>query len=144
MTIKEGSKVSIDYTLTVEGRVIDTSEDSDPMVYTQGMGQIIPGLEKEIANMNKGEKKSVIVSPDDGYGPHNPDAIRKVDRNAFENAKELKVGGIISGEVGGQQFQAVIMAVSDTDVTIDLNHPLAGKILNFDIEIVEVEDVVTN
>ncbi len=144
MPIKDGSKVSIDYTLTVDGQVVDTSEGRDPMVYTQGTGQIIPGLEKEIAKMAKGEKNSVIVSPEEGYGPHNPEAIRKVARDAFENAGELKVGGMISGEAGGQQFQAIITEVGDSDVTIDLNHPLAGKTLNFEIEIVEVEDVVTN
>ena len=139
MTIKDGSKVSINYTLKVEGEVVDTSQGREPLQYTQGSGQIIPGLEKELKGLKKGDKKSVTVNPDEGYGRHNPDAIQKVPRDAFKDTKNLKKGDVVGGNVSGQRFQAVVVDMNEKEVTLDLNHPLAGKTLNFDIEIVNVE-----
>ncbi|MDO8643984.1 MAG: peptidylprolyl isomerase, partial [bacterium] len=79
-------------------------------------------------------------SPEGGYGPHHDKGVQKVPRAAFKEAGEPKVGAVVSGgQPGGQQFQATIVGVTDKEVTLDLNHPLAGKTLNFDVEIVGVE-----
>jgi FKBP-type peptidyl-prolyl cis-trans isomerase SlyD len=139
MTIKEGSKVSINYKLTVDGVVVDSSDGRGPLTYTQGSGQIIPGLEKQLAGLKAGDKRSVVVEAVEGYGEHNPDAVQKVPRAAFKEADKLKVGSVVGGQVGGQDFEAVVVAVDPKEITLDLNHPLAGKTLNFDVEVVSVE-----
>lgn len=139
MTIKNGSKVSINYTLKVDGNVVDTSAGREPLTYVHGSGQIIPGLETEITGMEKGDKKSVEVTPEKGYGQRDPRAVQNVPKTAFNEPDKLQVGGVITGEANGQPFQAMVTGISDDEVTLDMNHPLAGKTLNFDIEIVEVE-----
>lgn len=139
MTIKKGSKVSINYTLKVDGNVVDTSEGKEPLSYTQGSGQIIPGLEKQLEGMKKGDKKNVTVTPQDGYGDRNPNSVQKVSKDAFQNTDKLKLGDVVGGSVSGQKFQAVVTEIGEKEVTLDLNHPLAGKTLNFDVEIVGVE-----
>lgn len=137
--IKQGSKVSINYTLTVDGEVVDTSEDRGPLEFEHGSGQIIPGLEEEMVGMKLGDKKQVKVEPEKAYGPRQDEAVQKVPLTAFQESKDLKVGDIVKGQVEEKEFQAIIMELSDTEVTLDMNHPLAGKTLNFDIEIVSVE-----
>lgn len=139
MNIKTGSQVSIDYTLTVDKKVVDSSSGKEPLTYTQGSGQIIPGLEEQLEGLKKGDKKHVTVTPDKGYGMSDPNAIQKVPKKAFQEANNMKVGDVVSGKVNDQEFQAVIAAISDKDVTLDLNHPLAGKTLDFDIEVMDVK-----
>lgn len=89
--------------------------------------------------LKAGDKKSVVVEAKDGYGEHNPDAVQKVPRSAFKNADTLKIGSIVGGKVGGQDFEAIVVAVDAKEITLDLNHPLAGKTLNFDVEVVDVK-----
>jgi FKBP-type peptidyl-prolyl cis-trans isomerase SlyD len=137
--ITKGSKVSIHYSLTVEGQVVDSSEGKEPLTFVQGTGQIIPGLDKEIVGLKAGDKKTVVVAPELGYGPRNPDALQKVPPDAFQNSDKIKAGDVVQGNVQGKQFQAVVASIDKDAVTLDLNHPLAGKTLNFEIEIVKVE-----
>ena len=139
MVIKDGSKVSINYKLTVEGEVVDSSDGKDPLTYTQGSGQIIPGLERQLLGLKVGDKKSVVVEAKDAYGERNPNAVQKVERNAFKDVDALKVGTVVGGQVSGQEFQAIVAAIDPKEITLDLNHPLAGKTLNFEIEIVSVQ-----
>jgi len=139
MKIEKGSKVSINYTLTVDGVVVDSSDGGDPLTYTQGAGEIIPGLESALAGLADGDKKSVVVEPAQGYGDHNPDAVQKVPRANFKDASELEAGMLVSGNSGGQEFQAIVAEVTPTEITLDFNHPLAGKALHFEIEIVSVQ-----
>lgn len=139
MTIKSGSTVSMNYTLKVDGKVVDSSEGREPLTYVQGSGQIIPGLEEQLEGMKKGDKKQATVSPDKGYGISDPQAVQKVPRTAFQDIDKMKVGDVVSGRVNDQEFQAMITDINDKEVTIDLNHPLAGKTLNFDVEITDVK-----
>jgi len=139
MGIQNGSKVSIHYKLTVDGKQIDSSEDKQPLNYTHGEGQIIPGLEKELEGLESGDKKTVTVVPEEGYGHHNPEAVQKVPRTAFAEPEKLQIGSIVRGQAGNQTFSAVVVEISDSDVTLDTNHPLAGKTLNFDIEVISVD-----
>ena len=142
MSIKDGSRVRVNYKLTVNGQVIDTSEGDRPLEYTQGAKEMIPGFERELAGMNKGDKKSFTLSPEDGYGPRNADALQKVPKEAFkEKTDDLAVGTIIGVQASdGRNFQAIVSDIGDDDVTLDLNHPLAGKTLDFDVEILSVEE----
>lgn len=138
--IQNGSIVKMHYTLTVEGQVADSSAGGEPLEFEQGKGMIIVGLEEQLLGKKAGEKFSATIAPEKAYGFHNPQAVQAVPREAFgEQAKQFAPGGVISGEMQGQPFQAFIVAVTDTDVTLDLNHPLSGKTLNFEIEVVSVD-----
>jgi FKBP-type peptidyl-prolyl cis-trans isomerase SlyD len=137
--IGAGATVKLNYTLTVENKVVDASAGRGPLTYVQGSGQIIPGLEEQLVGLKAGDKKQVVVSPEKGYGIIDPKAFTKVPRKAFKDTSKMKVGSVVSGQKGGQQFQAVISAIGPTEITLDLNHPLAGKTLNFNIEVLDVQ-----
>jgi FKBP-type peptidyl-prolyl cis-trans isomerase SlyD len=126
--------------LKVEGVVIDSSEDRDPLTYVHGSGQIISGLENKLLGMDAGQKRNITVTPEEGYGDRDPEAVHKVPRDAFDDGDAVKAGSIVRGAMSGQEFQAMVVAVDDKDVTLDMNHPLAGKTLEFDIEILAVEE----
>jgi FKBP-type peptidyl-prolyl cis-trans isomerase SlyD len=144
VTVKSGSKVSIDYTLTVDGQIVDSSEGRDPLSYVQGESQIIPGLEEELIGLKKGDKKSVIIAPEKGYGERNLEAIHTVPSNSFKNPELLKEGEVVVGQADDQQFQAIIVKIGKEDVTLDTNHPLAEKTLNFEIEMMDIEEQKLN
>lgn len=141
MGIQNGSKVSIHYAVKVDGVLVDTSKERGPLSYVQGEGQIVPGLEGKLLGMEVGERKSVTVTPEEGYGPREDEAVKRVPRAAFADVEQLQVGSIVQGSVEGQAFQAVVMAIDASDVTLDLNHPLAGKTLEFDVEVVAIEGI---
>ena len=136
--IKEGSKAKFDYTLTVDGKVADTSAGRGPLEYTHGAGMIIPGLEKELLGMKVGDKKTVTVKPEEGYGLVLQEAIKRVPKEAISNANELKVGDMVGASNGGHTFRAVVKEIGEKESTLDFNHPLAGKELVFDVEIKEI------
>ena len=136
--IKEGSKAKFDYTLTVDGKVADTSAGRGPLEYTHGAGMIIPGLEKELLSMKVGDKKTVTVKPEEGYGLVLQEAIKRVPKEAISNANELKVGDMVGASNGGHTFRAVVKEIGEKEITLDFNHPLAGKELVFDVEIKEI------
>ncbi|MBU0756066.1 MAG: peptidylprolyl isomerase [Planctomycetes bacterium] len=136
--IKKDSRVKIHYKLTVDGEVVDSSEGNEPLDYIHGANQIIPGLEEALEGLKAGDKKEVSVVPEKGYGPHNPDALQRVPKTAFHGADELIVGEMVLGNAGGREFEAKIVEVTDKEVRLDLNHTLAGKTLEFSVEVVEV------
>jgi len=136
--IKDGSTVKIHYILTVEGVILDQSGEGEPLTYIQGSGQIIPGLESQLTGLKMGERKEVTVPPDQGYGTIDPNAYQKVAKTAFQNAPQLKVGDVVTGQLGENQFQAIVSNIGADDITLDFNHPLAGKTLRFSIEVVEI------
>ena len=137
--IEPGKKVKIHYTLVVEGKVVDSSRASEPFEYEPGRGQILNGLEKAREGLAPGEKREITVGPDDGYGPLDPQAIVEIPKTNFPANGDLEVGSLVQGEgKGGQVFQGVVREVHEEDVTVDFNHPLAGKELFFDVEVLEV------
>lgn len=138
--IKDGSKVKFDYTLTVDGQVADTSAGRAPLEYTHGAGQIIKGLEEEMTGLKVGDKKTVTVKPEDGYGLVQQDAIRRVPKTAVNGAENLKVGDMVGASNAGHTFRAIVKEITDTEVVLDFNHPLAGKTLTFDVEVKEIND----
>lgn len=138
--IQSGSDVSFDYTLTDEsGAVIDSSKGKAPMHYIHGQGQIIPGLEKELAGMTVGGQKKVTVKPEDAYGPIDPRAFQEVPKEKLP-ADALKVGAMLMAQ--GPQGQGVpvrVHEIKEKTVIMDFNHPLAGKTLSFDIKVTEIK-----
>ena len=142
MNIDEKRAVSIHYTLTNEqGEKLDSSEGQDPLRYLHGASNIIPGLENALVGKTTGDKVSVTVQPEDGYGEINPEMIQIVPREAFEGIDDIQAGMQSQASGPDGQTQVVtIKAVGEEGVTVDGNHPLAGQVLNFDVSIEEVRD----
>jgi FKBP-type peptidyl-prolyl cis-trans isomerase SlyD len=136
--IKQGSNVKLHYTLSVEGEQIESSRNREPAAYVHGEGKMIRGLEEQLEGKEAGDKVSATVTPDKGYGEHRPDLVQRVDKSAFTDSTNLEPGVRVSGQVGERPFQATITEVGTHDVALDMNHPLAGKTLEFEVEIVEV------
>ena len=141
---EKGSKISLDYTGKLEsGEVFDSSKHGDhshPLEFVIGAGQVIPGFEKAVIGMKKGEKKEFKISPEEGYGHINPQLVQKIPRSALPPGQEPKPGMVlIMNSPDGRQFPVRISKVDKDAVELDLNHPLAGKTLTFDIEVKDIE-----
>lgn len=142
LLIGENSVVTVNYTLTDDaGKVLDSSDGSKPMVYLHGAGTIVPGLEKALVGKGAGESLKVRVEPSDAYGELIPDGIKTIERSAFEGVDVVEVGMAFDAEApDGTEQHIVVTKVEDDTVTIDINHPLAGVTLNFDIQILSVRE----
>ena len=129
--------ISFHYTLTdEEGKTMDTSVGSDPLTFLEGVGQIIPGLEKELVQLDKGVKKTIYVPCKEAYGEFDKSLINKVAKDKFPSGK-IKVGDMLQLHKGNSYQVVTILEITDSEVTLDANHPLAGKNLNFAVEITD-------
>jgi len=139
MIIEKGKTVSFEYTLTLENKeVIDTNVGAEPMIFTHGSSQIIPGLEDQMIGMKAGDTKIVTVKPEDGYGPELKEAIIQLKTEQVPEASR-KVGAMLQTKSpDGQVIQGRIAAIDDEKAIMDLNHPLAGKTLFFDVKIIRI------
>ncbi len=127
------------YTLHVDGKVVDTSEGGEPLQFIQGMGHIIPGLEHELYDMKVGDSKNVTVAPKDGYGEADASAFMDVPREAFPTDVPLDKGTELElRDQAGNPVYARVDDVSDENIRLDMNHPLAGKELRFDVKIADL------
>ena len=140
--VKAGDTVSIHYTGRLDdGSVFDSSQGRDPLQFVVGSGQIIPGLDEAIPGMSEGETKTVSVEPELAYGPVNPDARQAVPRESIPDDIPLDIGTPLQVQTPqGQTVPVTVAEVTDEAVVLDANHPLAGKTLNFDIELVKIGD----
>jgi FKBP-type peptidyl-prolyl cis-trans isomerase 2 len=140
MMIEKGKTVSINYTLTVQGEVVDSSEGKEPLKFVQGEGRIIPGLENALEGMQKGDKKEVVIAAEDAYGPVNEQAIVDIPKDNFNAGEGTPQPGmnVQAQSQSGMPINGVILEVNDDTVKIDFNHPLAGKELFFAVEVVDV------
>jgi FKBP-type peptidyl-prolyl cis-trans isomerase SlyD len=137
LKIEDGQVVSMDYTLHVEGEVVDTSNGREPLEFIQGTGNIIPGLERELYGMVVGDSKKVSVAPADAYGELDPEAYADVPRAEFPDNIPLEKGIEIQvRDESNHPMSARIDTVTDEIVKLDFNHPLAGKTLDFNVLIV--------
>lgn len=129
--------VGLEYTLRLDnGQVVDHSEGRGPLQFLQGHGHIIPGLEKELYGMGLGEEKQIVVSPEEGYGQRTPDAVQELPRSAFPQDAEIEPGMAVQlVDQAGQPHMAFVEEVRDDAVLLDLNHPLAGETLHFEVEV---------
>jgi len=141
MTIKSDSVVSIHYTLKDDGgQVIDSSESGDPLTYIHGHGQLIPGLERQLDGRNTGDKLNATITPADGYGEYDAGLVQQVPRRALKGIANVKVGMQLRAQTEDGARTVTVTRVAGDMVTLDGNHPLAGKNLNFDVEIAAVRD----
>lgn len=138
--IASGSVVGIDYSLHLgDGAVIDASPPGDPMTYLHGEGQIVPGLESALEGLAVGDRRQVVVAPGEGYGVHDPKGVQEVPRTAFPPEFRPQVGMELTAEgPDGEPVPFSVREVGLETVVIDLNHPLAGKTLHFDVTVREV------
>jgi len=140
-TVQNGLVVSIEYTLRVDGEVLDSSDAAGPLQFLAGSGNIVLGLEREMMDMKIGETKQVVVQPEDGYGNFDDEAFADVPRSEFPADMKLEEGLElrVTGEDGIDQL-AVVDSFTDDTVRLDLNHPLAGAELHFSVKVVDLRD----
>ena len=137
--VKSGDTVRIHYTGTLaDGTTFDSSQGREPLEFTVGSGQIIPGLDAALPGMAVGDQKRVEVGPDEAYGHKDPGALQPVPRTEIPEHIPLDIGTQLQVQDGaGKVTQVQVAEVTDESVVLDMNHPLAGEDLTFDIELVE-------
>lgn len=141
MKVEDEKVVGIHYTLKDnDGNTIDTSEGRDPLYYLHGYGNLIPGLEDELEGKDEKEDFKVKILPEDGYGEYNKELVYVIDRSKFPDPKNVEVGMTFTSKTQEGNINLNVIGVEGDDITLDANHPLAGKELNFDVEVVEVRD----
>lgn len=138
--VQSGDTVKIHYKGTLDdGTVFDSSEGRDPLQFEVGSGQIIPGLDEAIPGMGVGESKTVTIEPEQAYGEPNPNAIQSVPRNTVPEELNISVGMPLQVQTeDGRQVNVTVKEITDDTVVLDANHPLAGKTLTFEIELVSI------
>ncbi|WP_217126435.1 FKBP-type peptidyl-prolyl cis-trans isomerase [Hydrogenophilus thiooxidans] len=136
-----GDTVQVHYKGTLaDGSVFDSSEGRDPLQFTLGAGQVIPGFEKAVEGMQVGERKTITIPADEAYGQRSERAMLQVPREQLPPEIEPQVGlQLVMQRADGQQIPVVVAEVTETYVTIDANHPLAGYDLTFEIELVATD-----
>jgi FKBP-type peptidyl-prolyl cis-trans isomerase 2 len=139
--VTENSTVKVNYTgKLADGQVFDSSEGKEPIEFTLGQGQLIPGFEKGLIDMKLNEKKTISMPKEDAYGEINEALIQEVKKSELPQEMEPKVGmGLVSKSPDGQEMNLMVIEVKDESIVIDGNHPLAGKDLIFDLEVVEIK-----
>jgi len=144
--IKNGDRVKVEYTgKLADGTVFDSSQGRAPLEFEVGTGQVIPGFEKAVNGMKKNDNKTFTIPVDQAYGPVKAELEIEVPRNKLPPQPEPQVGfTLIMRSPNGEQIPARITKISKDKVTLDLNHPLAGKDLTFEINIVGVNDKPTD
>ena len=138
--VKDGMLVSMDYTLKgTDGKVIDTNKGREPLKYVHGQKAMIPGLERELTGMKVGGEKNVTVKPEDAYGPINKNAFQEVPKEKLP-PNGLKVGAVLAAKSPeGQVVPMRVHEIKDSTVVMDMNHPMAGKTLVFNVKIVDIQ-----
>lgn len=137
---KLGDTVRVHYTGKLEdGTVFDSSLDRDPVEFTLGAGQVIPGFEQAVVGMSPGESKTVEVPADQAYGPYREELVQEIDRELVPEDLKLEVGQQLALRLSpGRSIRVTVTKLTESKVTLDANHPLAGKDLTFDLQLVEI------
>ncbi len=137
--VRAGSVVHLEFTLQDDkGETLDSSRGRAPLVFTQGAGQIIPGLDRAVLGMKVGEQKKITVPPEDAYGPVDPEAMTEVPKSRVP--ADVAVGTLLVGQTrSGREVPVRVREIKDATVVLDLNHPLAGQALVFEVTIILVE-----
>jgi|TARA_B110000908_G_scaffold102022_1_gene120249 FKBP-type peptidyl-prolyl cis-trans isomerase SlpA len=140
--VKENNTVKVNYTgKLADGQVFDSSEGKEPIEFTLGQGQLIPGFEKGLIDMKLNEKKTITVAKEEAYGDVNKDLIQEVKKTELPQDMTPEVGmGLVSKSPDGQEMNLMVVEVKEESIVIDGNHPLAGKELVFDLEVLEIKE----
>jgi FKBP-type peptidyl-prolyl cis-trans isomerase SlyD len=140
MKVAKDTVVTIEYKLFLEdGQLVDESEAEDPLVYLHGHDEVIPGLERALEGRGAGDSLKVEVAPEDAYGEFDPEGVEEVPREELPADLELEVGSIVTAtDPDGDEVDFIVKEVRDNLVVVDLNHPLAGKTLRYEVTVREV------
>lgn len=135
---KDGDRVRVHYTgRLADGNEFDTSREGEPLEFTVGAGEVITGFDEAVRGMRVGDAKTIEIQPDDAYGERREQLVQSVERERMNLEVEPQVGMTLSMQLpGGDQIPVNITEVTETEVTLDANHPLAGQVLTFDLELV--------
>ena len=139
--VKKGDKIKVEYTGTLDdGTVFDSSEKhGQPLEFEAGAGQVIPGFDQGVMGMEEGQEKTIDIAPAQAYGEYNKELLKPVPKTELPQGQEIKVGMVLGMKFpNGASFPAKVTEVGDKDVTVDLNHPLAGKTLHFKVKVVGI------
>jgi FKBP-type peptidyl-prolyl cis-trans isomerase SlyD len=143
-SVQEGSLVAIEYTLTDDnGKVLDTNVGKEPLTFIQGAGQIVKGLEQELAGLKVGEAKKISVKPEDGYGLTNEKALQEIPRDMVPADAQKPGTMLMTKAEDGRLIPIRVHEIKDKTVVVDFNHPLAGKTLHFDVKIKDIKAAET-
>ena len=139
--IKENDTVRVHYTgKLLDGQVFDSSLEREPLEFTMGQGQLIPGFEKGLLDMKVNEKKTVTIPSEEAYGAPRQELVQEVEKSQLPEEIKPEVGmGLVSTSPDGREMNLVITEVKENSIVVDGNHPLAGKELVFDLEVVEIK-----
>ncbi|MGH1448208.1 MAG: FKBP-type peptidyl-prolyl cis-trans isomerase [Pseudomonadaceae bacterium] len=140
--INHDTQVTLHFTLKLPGgEVIDTTTDKAPATFKVGDGSLLPGFEQSLFGLKAGDQRSLQIEPERGFGPGNPQNIQTMPRDQF-NEMELEPGlMVIFRDAAGGEMPGMVKTIHDTTVDVDFNHPLAGKTVTFDVEILDVKSV---
>ena len=140
MTVSDGTMVSLEFTLKdSDGNLIQTNAGEEPLVYQHGSGQIVAGLEKELSGMAVGESKQVTVSPAEGYGEVDEEAIVELPIDKVPEPARKVGAQLQTKDPEGRELFPTVKEVKESTVTLDFNHPLAGQTLHFEVKVLEVQ-----
>ncbi len=139
--VEDGVVVSMEYTLHVDGELLDSSDGQGPLQFLAGYGNIIPGLEEEVRGMKIGDSKDVVVQPKDGYGEYDDEAFMKVPRTDFPKDMPMEVDTELTvRDEEGNSRSARVDSIEEDNVTLNFNHPLAGDELRFHVKVVALRE----
>jgi FKBP-type peptidyl-prolyl cis-trans isomerase SlyD len=141
--VADGKVVTVHYKLSIAGgeQVVDTTADEEPMSYLHGAENIVPGLERQLEGRQVGETVQAVVTPDEGYGERDEDALQQIPRDAFPDDLELETGMQLTAEdEDGELMPLYVTEIHDDHVVVDTNHPLAGETLHYEVTIVGIRD----
>jgi len=141
MKVQNNAYVALEYTLSLDsGDIVDQSEPGETMGFIFGEGQIIPGLERQLEGLEKGQSAKVVVEPAEGYGERDPELVHELPRARFPEGADIHEGMMFEAQGPFGVRPVRVSAVKDDAVTIDFNHPLAGQRLHFDVKLADVRD----
>ena len=139
--VRTGQNVSVQYTGTLnDGTVFDSNVGVEPFTFTIGTGAVISGFDQAVVGMSVGETKSVTIPVDEAYGQRTLDAVLVIEPSSFPEEMDLQIGMQVQGEGPNGAFPAIVTAIASNGITIDANHPLAGNDLNFEIELLSINE----
>lgn len=143
LAVGPGTKVTLHFALRLQdGEVIDSNFERDPATFVVGDGNLLPGFEKAIFGLIEGDKKTLTISPEQGFGQRNPNNMQEFERNEFSSDIELKEGLVLSfSDAQKTELPGVVYSFDEDKVVIDFNHPLAGRDIVFDVAILKIEPV---
>ena len=143
LVITSNSQVTLHFSLTLnDGSVVDSTFDKQPATFVMGDGSLLPGFEKLLLGLQSGDKKSFVIKPEQGFGMPNPNNVQSFKRSQFAEDMPLKPGVIISfADAGKAELPGMVKEIFDDTVVVDFNHPLAGRDIQFQVEIIAIAQI---